>query len=325
MHTAIRQCLLWIGTVLAVGLPAGRALPCSPQACLDPHFYPEEIRSIPTNAPGPVFFPPIAWSQQVTALEALSFQWLDEEGNPVPHRAVVDQGVVVLVPDGDLQADAVYTVDYPNDCQGLVQRRTFLASAAGEWPCEVPPVVATPSAVAPLVVQDFTGACAQTIDAAVSRLEVSPFHPFVAWASVLRMRTTVDGEAWALSEPGLLRDGHEELPMNLLDPHGGRRADLLYARCAGPGGVDTGLEAGAHRVRVEFLLPGHETGIAAPEFDVTLTCETEAVGEDVSPCTGGSDGCVATTNPGHAGGWGVLWGVAFLLAATGAARRSWGV
>lgn len=322
MRTAIRTSLRWIVVVAAVVLPAVRAWPCSWEYCLDPRFYPEEIQEMPANAPGPALFP--ITLGQVSDLEleerlaGMTFQWLDEEGNPVPHQALVDQGVIVLKAEQALEAGRVYTVDYPNECRGLVQRRTFLASDAAVWPSLMPPVSSIPSAIEPVVVLDHAGACTQTLNAAASRIVIHWVQGFSDWDATLRVRTIVDDVVWTVSEPGFLRYGHGELPVYPRGEHGERRADVLYTVCERSfGAYDIGLEPGTHRVRVEFLLPGHEIVMVAPEFDVTLTCDdpggdvTEG-GDDVVPCAGGSDGCVATAHPGRDGGLGALSMLAFL-------------
>jgi hypothetical protein len=334
-----------IGVVAAVALASVPAWPCTWEDCLDTRFYPEEIQAMPANAPGPALLPirvgPLPDLEE--RLGGMSFQWLDEGGNPVPHHLVVDQGVIVMKPDEALEANRVYTVDYPNECRGLVQRRTFLASDNAEWPSVVPPVSATPSVVEPVVVLDHSGACTQTLGAAVSRIAVDWTPGFSAWAAVLRVRTIVDDAVWTVSEPGLLRHGHDDLPVYPRGDHGDRRADVLYAVCeVFFGAIDVGLEPGTHRVRVEFLLPGHGAVVAAPEFDITLTCPTD-VGEppdgghgdhgdageeaapcacsDATPCTGGAGGCVATAHPGRTGGLGALWLLVFLVLPGVVARR----
>lgn len=327
----------WIGIVAAVTLPSALAWACTWEYCLDQRFYPEEIQAMPANAPGPALLPITLGSPSDLEERAagMTFQWLDQDGNPVPHQAVVDQGVIVLKAGQTLEAGMVYTVDYPNDCRDLVQRRTFLASAAADWPPLVPPVWATLSGVEPVVVLDHAGECTRTLNAAASRIAVEWRPDFSAWEAILRVRTVVDGAVWTVSEPGILRYGHEGLPVYPRGEHGERRADVLYTVCERSfGAYDIGLEPGTHRVRVEFLLPGHETVVAAPEFDVTLTCPEEeddltdgrlaeegdagdgaapcACG-DVAPCAGRSEGCVATANPGSFGGPGALWLLVFLV------------
>jgi len=321
MMAMAKAALSWIGVVAAVALPASRAWACTWEYCLDSRFYPEEIQAMPVNAPGPALFPvTMALAPDLEErLAGMTFQWLDEDGNPVPHQAMVDQGVIVLKAEQALEAGMVYTVDYPNECRGLVQRRTFLASNATDWPSRMPPVSATPSAIEPVVVLDHTGACTQTLSAAVSRIDVDWMPGFSDWDAILRIRTIVDDVVWTVSEPGFLRYGHEGLPVYPRGEHGERRADVVYTVCERSFGTyDIGLEPGTHRVRVEFLLPGHETVMVSPEFDVTLTCDdpgedvTEG-GGDVAPCGGGSDGCVATAHPGRDGGLGALWLLVFLV------------
>jgi hypothetical protein len=323
MTAMAKAVLLWTGVVAAVALPAARAWACTWEYCLDQRFYPEEIQSMPANAPGPALFPitlvPASDLELEERLAGMSFQWLDAGGNPVPHQAVVDQGVIVLKAEQTLEAGMVYTVDYPNECRGLVQRRTFLASDAADWPSLMPPVSASPSAIEPVVVLDHAGACTQTLNAAASRIVVHWMQGFSAWDAMLRVRTIVDDAVWTVSEPGFLRYGHEGLPVYPRGEHGERRADVLYTVCERSfGAYDIGLEPGTHRVRVEFLLPGHETVMVAPEFDVTLTCDdpggdVQECGDDVAPCAGGSDGCVATAHAGRDGGLGALWLLVFLV------------
>lgn len=335
MKATAKAALSWIGVVATVALPAARAWACTWEYCLDSRFYPEEIQAMPANAPGPALFPITLVQASDLELEerlaGMTFQWLDEDGNPVPHQAMVDQGVIVLKAEQALEAGRVYTVDYPNECRGLVQRRTFLASDAADWPSLMPPVSSTPPAIEPVVVLDYAGGCTQTLSAAVSRIDVDWMPGFRDWDAILRVRTIVDDVVWTVSEPGFLRYGHEGLPVYPRGEHGERRADVLYTVCERTfGAYHIGLEPGTHRVRVEFLLPGHETVMVAPEFDVTLTCDdtggdvTEG-GDDVAPCAGGSDGCVATAHPGRDGGLGALWLLVFLVLPRVVARgrRRW--
>jgi len=139
-------------------------------------------------------------------------------------------------------------------------------------PTDAPTIYPGTHQAEPLQVGTSSGSCTTGIQADVVRFGVGHSAQY-AWEAVIRVETLVDGERWALTNPGepdfagtTSADTASMIP-------GAHRPTVLFSRCGERvPGDDAGLTPGEHQVEVRYLIYGAASQIPPATFMVTMGC-----------------------------------------------------
>jgi hypothetical protein len=189
-----------------------------------------------------------------------------------------------IVLENPLQDQTWYYLHYPEYCAGnffsdqpLRMVRVFHAGSPIYPLLDAPSISTCSHQVESVDVATSSGSCVTQVQADVLRFSI--YHndlPY--WGSLVRFETLVDGQRWAISEPGA-PDGICFQPA-VCDPLrynlGKRPPTVLFARCGERSlDDDNGLEPGIHEVQVRMLIHGLPTDYPPAEFTVEVGCPAE--------------------------------------------------
>jgi hypothetical protein len=272
---------------------------CSGGGCAPGYFVPGNGATIPENAPALLWGTPTNFSRSASVLPELKFQRVDAaEVTDVNFQLELEQvaGVQRILPEA-LVAGARYRLEVSGDC--ATPAVEFKVAAVAPLPADLGTVTLSTAHSGDVTVATGTGSCDTQLPAAMIDVNVRLSREAKPWAALLQYTTRVDDKVWS---PSWSLGG---------DPYGFQGAqNLLFVECpkgdpdAGdPGAYHQGLKPGAHRVRIEAVLPGMDGVLKTPTQNAQLSCAAASSGCNVERVRRG----------GAHGYWVLCLGVAWLL------------
>lgn len=279
--------------------PVRTASACSNYPCQSTLVAVGEMEAIPTNAPAILLWER-DWLVSEPRITSDDILIESQTGEPVAFHLettsdpndlpALSRYLHAIVFENPLEDQTWYYLHYPEYCAGnffsdppLRMVRVFQAGSPIHPLLDAPSISTCSHQVGSVDVATNSGSCVTQIQADVLRFSI--YHndlPY--WGSLVRFETLVDGQRWAISEPGA-PDGICFQPA-VCDPLrynlGKRPPTVLFSRCGERSlDDDDGLEPGIHEVQVRMLIHGFPTAYPPAEFTVEIGCPAES--DDPTP------------------------------------------
>jgi hypothetical protein len=130
--------------------------------------------------------------------------------------------------------------------------------------------------------------CAERVTASTATVSFRPSAELIPFLSVAYFESTVDGELWVKSQPGVLlewRDHHHPSIDDNVIPSGRtipglsgtyRMLNRIHTTCSAPSGGDPGVTPGKHQFSIKAVIPGSTIELQPATLEVNLSCDAEA-------------------------------------------------
>ena len=253
-----------------------RARACSPAYCAEARVSPPEGTTVPANVPALV----VVAARGRTGVEAYlppsGIQLADTTGAMVGTEIVLlgDGARTYLVkPRSTLVPNHDYTLRFPNvDCSGSsdggLEPRVFRAAEPSDVPQHIGDVGTIVHTLAEEEVSTASGSCTSPALVSAATVAVKPSPELDAYLGVTAFISHLDGDTRAYP------------PWFSAERAQGQPLEFRYATTcrSDDQGVDPGIGAGHHTVRLEAVVAGAATQPPFLEFDFELSCTASGGG-----------------------------------------------